>query len=262
MIIFALLALQPPDVLSGEEGFTVTDLRGLQDYEAEEDAPECAVPKEARGLFWFGEKDARSGDVLNLQPKWVTGPGLISFGSSECIESLNLSVGAPAAVTKTGQSVRILPQAEHGATFEIVAQVSGHRVEASVRILDPLRNPLAGRWTEASRECREVGNGSPIDTELAKPIRELVFDGDGSYSVTFDHPMEAHRDYWGRYEFDLSSRHIVLDVADGNRTPGPSFKGGGKFSVRNEDLIMDNIYFGSSTTGKLAVSCKYVFRPL
>lgn len=262
MIIFTLLVLQPPAVPLGEEGFTVTDLRGLQDYEAEEDSPECAVPEEARGLFWFGEKDARTGDVLNLQPKWVTGPGLIRIGFSECIESLNLSAGAPAEVTKTGQSVRILPEAEHGTTFEIMAQVSGQRVEASVRILDPARNPLADRWTEDSRECRDILNGSLIGLDHAKPIRELDLGGDGSYSVTYEHPMEGYRDYWGRYAFDLTSRNIVLVVADGNQTPGPVFKGDGKFSVRNGNLIMDNIYLGSSTNRNVAVSCKYVFRPL
>jgi hypothetical protein len=84
-------------------------------------------------------------------------------------------------------------------------------------------------------------------TEVAadSPIMELLFDADGSFSVTWM-PFEVYVDYWGTYTYDRSTGTVLLHVEGGNYVPPDVQVGPGKFSVAGGSLHLEGIWLGSS----------------
>ncbi len=91
------------------------------------------------------------------------------------------------------------------------------------------------------------------------PIGELIFEADGTFSVTWT-PFEVYRDYWGDYSFDLASGRIDLAIRGGNYIPIDARLQGGRFSIENSRLRLDGIWLGSPLDGPLTGRCGHVFR--
>ncbi len=81
-----------------------------------------------------------------------------------------------------------------------------------VRITDPALHPLAGRWTET----QEKRCGNTVWSTPARPIGEVVFNADGTFTVTVQ-PFESYHDYWGTYRYKQGS--LTLEATGGNKLP-------------------------------------------
>lgn len=68
----------------------------------------------------------------------------------------------------------------------------------------PLADPLVGRWRQPET--------------CAAPVRELVFQADGMFTVTY-FPFETYRDYWGHWR---RGPHDGLTlIVEGRNNNGP-----------------------------------------
>jgi hypothetical protein len=103
-------------------------------------------------------------------------------------------------------------------------------------------------------ECGEVVE--PLD-----PIGELVFDADGTFSVTW-FPFEVYKDYWGSYTFDLATGAISLAIEGGNWIP-PDFlllkERHPRFRVEGGVLFLDGLWLGTPAGGNPVTRCGHRF---
>ncbi len=91
------------------------------------------------------------------------------------------------------------------------------------------------------------------------PLRELRFNSDGRFAVTFV-PFEVRQDYWGSVEFDPVAGRIGFVVERGNAVPADLMLKG-RAQVEGDDrLAMDGVYFGGLEAGPPAGGCRYVFQ--
>ena len=105
---------------------------------------------------------------------------------------------------------------EHNTRYLVTADVENGRrlVTAEVFIYVPEANPLVGYWREEAQFA--CGSGEAISPETH--IEEFRFKADGSFSVTW-FPFELYKDYWGDYEFDLTTGELTMVVDSGNYIP-------------------------------------------
>jgi len=67
--------------------------------------------------------------------------------------------------------------------------------------------PFVGTWHQVEAECSS-----------AEPVRELIFEANGHYSVTWL-PFETYKDYWGAWAYNARTRMLTLTVDGGNYQP-------------------------------------------
>lgn len=96
---------------------------------------------------------------------------------------------------------------------------------------------LVGTWHQDESECAG-----------AAPVRELIFSGDGRYSVTWA-PFETYKDYWGAWRYDARSRMLTLTVDGGNRIPS-DVAGSGEVRADDRQLTLGAISLGSPREGE------------
>lgn len=87
---------------------------------------------------------------------------------------------------------------------------------------------------------------------VAQPVRELIFEADGHYSVTWL-PFETYKDYWGRYRCDPHSRALSLTVEAGNYNP-PDGALAGEVRVEDHPLTLSDVSLGAPQNGELCFS--------
>ena len=100
-------------------------------------------------------------------------------------------------------------------------------------------NPLLGRWHEiAWVNCATGQEVSPDD-----PIRELVFQSDGTVTVTW-HPIETYVDYRGTYESSESGAMKIV-ITWSAYAPG-DFDGDGTYQIDDGgNLLLADMWLGS-----------------
>ena len=104
-------------------------------------------------------------------------------------------------------------------------------------------NYLTGCWKEPNES----------EPNINYQIRELRFDADGFFSVTW-FPFEVYKDYWGSYEFNSNSGSVSMPVSGGNYIPETLDLIGNVQTNQNNELIFLNMYLGappSSTNNEL-----------
>ncbi len=143
-----------------------------------------------------------------------------------------------------------------GSNFVINANVeNGKRLLTStLNVYTPGANPLVGTWREdAEFEC-----GTHKEIKPPEAISELIFKADNSFLVTW-HPFEVYHDYWGKYQFDLTSGKIDLTLDGGNYVP-TDFDGNGTFSIDPQGrLIFTDVWLGQPHSGKVTPACGHRF---
>lgn len=135
------------------------------------------------------------------------------------------------------------PTTPNGSVFIVSADVENGRrvVSIEVYVYTPEANPLVDIWwrEEAQFVC---GTGEEIIPE--EPIGELVFNADGTFSVTWT-PFEIYRDYWGTYNFDAEAGTLELFVEGGNYVPD-DIDGNGTFAIDERGrLTLSDMWLGT-----------------
>jgi hypothetical protein len=143
-----------------------------------------------------------------------------------------------------------------GARFTVTAVVENGRTSLSseVYVYTAETMPLVGRYwrEEAQLEC---GSGREVPPERA--LDEVLFEADGSFSVTWV-PFEAYRDYWGSYEADSVSGHLTLRPEDGNYIP-TDIDGDGTYTIDAAGrLTLRDIWLGTPRNGTGPRRCGHV----
>jgi hypothetical protein len=102
-----------------------------------------------------------------------------------------------------------------------------------------------------------VGTWRQLDAECAgaEPVRELVFEPGGHYSVTWL-PFETYKDYWGAWRYDARSRVLTLTVDGGNYQPADRVLSG-EVSADAHALTLGALSLGSPQHG---ARCTAAFR--
>jgi len=96
---------------------------------------------------------------------------------------------------------------------------------------------IIGAWRQGEVECG-----------IAEPVRELIFEADGRYSVTWL-PFETHRDYWGRYRYNPRTHALSLTVEGGNYQP-PDRRLSGSAQLEGRTLTLNGISLGTPEYGQ------------
>lgn len=161
-------------------------------------------------MIWDHVVDIAPGNRVRGEVWRVERPGLQHALPADCVD--RWQVDAPAAIDQQG-TIRVPPDAADGSLLAVRAQIGTREVKASLRVFDPSRHPLAGRWHQTAVIACDGGERS-----VTAPIRELIFDAGGEFSVTRE-PFEAYKDYWGRYRHDPERGTITFLPEGGNQLP-------------------------------------------
>jgi hypothetical protein len=118
------------------------------------------------------------------------------------------------------------------------------------------RSSLVGVWTEAGwKLCTPVPQLSA--EQIDPPIRELWFNDDGDFSVTW-RPFESFRDYWGGYRYDTVTHAIELTIEHGNFIPA-DFVGRGSAIVVGDSLSLTGVRLGTKEAKNRPEICELRF---
>jgi hypothetical protein len=91
------------------------------------------------------------------------------------------------------------------------------KVFVLVALLGSCATPQSGG---GSAQPAFVGSWHQFDADCpgAEPVRELIFQPNGHFSVTWM-PFETYQDYWGSWRYDARTRVLTLAVDNGNYVP-------------------------------------------
>lgn len=144
-----------------------------------------------------------------------------------------------------------------GSVFTVTANVENGRrvVSIEVYIYTTEGSPLIGTWTEIAQFICD----SSEEVVPEENIGELVFEGDGTFSVTWI-PLEVRYDYWGMYNFDLDDGTLDLSIKGSNYVPD-DVDASGSFSIDEQGyLILTDMWLGSAPQATSKVSCGHRFQ--
>ena len=94
-----------------------------------------------------------------------------------------------------------------------------------------------------------VGTWRQFDADCpgAQPVRELIFQPNGHFSVTWA-PFETYQDYWGAWRYDARTHVLTLTVDNGNYVPRDLVLSG-EVSADAQHLNLGAISLGSPREG-------------
>lgn len=186
------------------------------------------------------EKSAQAGETVQLVlGVWVCCTFVEPVPA--CVQWSVEPAGLALVFPETG-TIRVDPAASHGDVITLTADVeSGRRIlTTQVHIYTKDMSPLVGEWLEVAQVLCKGGEEAAPDV----PIQELLFDADGTFSVTW-RPFEAYVDYWGTYTFDLATGSILLEVTGGNYVPPDLLQMSPTFRADDTHLSLDGIWLGT-----------------
>jgi hypothetical protein len=142
-----------------------------------------------------------------------------------------------------------------GSIFEIKANVEdGRRIlSLKVYVYTTETHPLVGIWEQKAEIACKTGE---VQTPK-RPIRELEFYTDGTFSVTWI-PFETYKDYWGAYNYDRKKGRIKFTVEGGNYIPS-GIDGEGGLKLKAGDLILKGVWLGTRDEEYKGGACGVVF---
>jgi len=125
--------------------------------------------------------------------------------------------------------------------------------------------PLVGRWRQSAwKLCKPVAQLGPSDID--PPIDELVFNADGTFSVTWrgggaatgDVAHVVVPDYQGRYTVDASAGGVRMQIANGLFVP-QDFAGNGAYTISGNDVTFTGVWFGTRQAKRKPDICELTF---
>lgn len=206
-------------------------------------AANCEPPKPYGGyLLWAENPSVPPSSTVRLTPWYSAQPGVMEPVPNGCLQIDE--VEGPGKLSADGAAVQVGADAASGANVFVRGHVGNSKISGRIIVYEPAVLPLVGRWSQREGEC--MG---------AEPLRELVFNGDGTFTVTWA-PFEVYKDYWGTYTFDAETGRLVLVPEGGNHVPTDAGLNGVAL-LDPEGLDPGAGFFGSPMQGK---SCSAPFR--
>jgi hypothetical protein len=186
----------------------------------------------------------RQGAVVKVTPAVDRAPAGTADLPLKCTSGW--SVTGPATLSADRTSVTIAPDAPAGAVVTVGFRHDGKPVEKRFKVVAKDEIVLTGRYGQRSLE----------GCSATEPVRELEFQPENRYSVTFM-PFETYRDYWGAYSFDPATKRLRLTVEGGNFVP-PNLDLEGEAELTEGRLRLKDLFLGSRE-GAPQSGCTYVF---
>ncbi|XBQ15785.1 MAG: hypothetical protein ABL308_12610 [Oceanicaulis sp.] len=194
-------------------------------------------------VFWWETPALQPGEAVTLTPYYTERPGMMEALPPACVTGASLSPKGAASLGRDelgGLVVTIDDNAPTGPVRIEATYARAGSVRAHVNVYDAAAAPLTGRWRQEDSACAAQG---------AEPIRELIFEGDGEFSVTWT-PFETYKDYWGRYTYDPASGALTLEPESGNQIPGDIKNGTVVLSEDGATLTLETASFGTPRTSR------------
>jgi hypothetical protein len=155
-----------------------------------------------------------------------------------------------ATFSADGAQAVVSEAAVPGTTITLTANYCGkEEVSKTLPVYAKDQPVIVGFWKQESAECTEMAVPH-------KPIRELVFEALGGFSVTYQ-PFESYKDYWGTHTFDYRTGALDVTVTGGNAEPEYADLSGTAKLENPKRLVLDGLYLGQK--GHPEASCRYVF---
>lgn len=203
-----------------------------------EDCP----PHEGALLFWMDTPSVEIGEQVMLSPMMSPGPWYFENLPGGCLGGL---IAAPEAAVNFSRTEDGTPLAEitsAAKTGQVIILSARYGKEGAisgqVNVYSRSENPLVGYWHQTARP----------DCSPHSRINELVFYGDGGFSVTWQ-PFESYKDYWGEYAYDAGTGTLFLTPEGGNYIPDDVTPG--KIDIDGETLRLgEGFSFGSTSDGQ------------
>jgi hypothetical protein len=181
-------------------------------------APECPEPRRILPLLWHGVREVAPGGMVIPAVRLEGNAGIERFSQANCPVSWSVSDITTARVHPTLGLAVVPADARDGVEFEMRATMPGApgavTAVGRVRVVDPGRQRLTGRWTHVEEKVCGTATWRPA----TQRVGELQFGADGQFSVTWQ-PSGGRRDYWGRYEHDTASGKLTMEVTGGSNMP-------------------------------------------
>jgi hypothetical protein len=266
------------DIFVEQDGWFLVDEMielGLEPATTATPAPLDEAMLQALAITGFAPEDEPGivavdaiGDVIDMQPGDTTKLALGVFDYEVCGTGFRCFVPVAANATwsvtpadgaRIDLSTGILSidaTTPSGSDFTVRAEVEGgrHVVETRVKTFTPETNPLIGYWHEQAQLTCDTGT----EVEPALAIRELIFDPDGGFAVTWI-PYESYKDYWGTYTFDLAQGTLELTVTGGNTIPA-DVDGEGQFVLDPAGgLLLIDLWLGTPSSEDGTANCGHRF---
>jgi hypothetical protein len=143
-----------------------------------------------------------------------------------------------------------------GTVYTVSADVEDGRrvVSVEVHVFTPQDEPLVGTWQEEAQFVCDTGE----EIVPERPIRELRFGADGSFSVTWE-PFEIYKDFWGTYAYDMGQGTLDLVVTGGNYIPD-DIDGSGSLLFDGEGhFVLRDLWLGSPFDATGPANCGHRF---
>lgn len=208
----------------------------------------CEDPGQGAFFFWNGIQSYQRGQQVALTPFHADMPGDYTPLTDACVRNVRLSnpdIGTPFQRDDGRMALRIHDDAPLGVMTIVSADYQDHSIAGRIAIYDPDTMPLVGFWSQNTQEC-----------DPDSIIRKLVFNADGTFSVTWE-PFEVYKDYWGDYTFDTQSGQLTLDVKSGNVDVLDLSSGTVKFQAEPRSLTLETASFGRR--GENVAECRSSF---
>lgn len=212
---------------------------------------ECAAFIADRVLLTIGAEVARQGATVPLRAYVPQGPYSPKQVPLTCLRGWTVNPAGSAEISIDPPTLTIAANAPAGEILTLGADAPGGFAYLTTMLVGRDELVLTGRWRQTDVECAE---GPPPP----EPIRELIVNAMGEYSVTWM-PFETYKDYWGKARFDAAGRRLTLTVDGGNRPPvGAQLEGEASIDAEGR-LILDGFHLGPENHIGPAHRCRYVF---
>lgn len=189
---------------------------------------------------------SRQGSIIKVIPRRDMRPAGVEDIAIDCLRGW--SVQGPARFDRRSGTLTIAPDAPIGAEVKVSAGLGSERLTRTFRVISRDAIVLTGR-----RSQRSV-----TGCESADPVRELEFNAEGGFSVTFN-PFESYRDYWGSYTYDEATRVLTMRVKGGNFVPPKLDLEGRAYLDPEGRLVVEDVHFGGRGFTPAGQACRYVF---
>lgn len=173
--------------------------------------PSASCPSFPDAILWFtsSPETARQGETLSLTPMFrLRGPYGANPMPVECLSNWSVSPKGSATLAKDRSKLVIHRDAKPGSDIIVSARFGPFQVNGAFRVVGRDESVLTGKYSQ--RTADNCGN--------SKPVRELVFDSRGNYSVTHQ-PFETYVDYSGTYQWDSNTGALRLFSKGDSSTP-------------------------------------------
>jgi hypothetical protein len=201
-------------------------------------------------MLWDKMQEVAPGQFKQVELLRVRMPGSVQALPPACVDAWEVDQAAIASIDQGGL-LRIHQGAPDGTPVRVTAIVGEQRISGTLRVTDPSRHALTGSWTQASEQvCDGAAQRAP-----SEPIRELVFDAAGAFSVTL-RPFEVYQDYRGEYRHDPAGGALALSKPKGNKVP-PGLQLQGSAQVSGDELVLTNIVLWPAADGARLCSLRF-----